>query len=275
MRLDDIRIPIEPRTLGECVDLSAAYLRRYGARILPLTFVFWALAMLLGWLITPSRESALLIHALLFFLCSKLLGSALVVCVGYHVFGAPFRVRDGLIALARHGVRLTIRFTSLGVVTLVLLCFGGLPGLLFGVAVPFVPELLLLEQLKGKRSHRRTRDLLRNSYGALVVRAGGLILVGCVLWLGAFATLDMGCAVLFERPVFLGRIADFAGVGLLASLLSEPEVIFLSTFCLWLVYPLLRVAWFFCYLDIRIRGEAWDVELDFRREAQRLEEVVA
>jgi hypothetical protein len=39
----------------------------------------------------------------------------------------------------------------------------------------------------------------------------------------------------------------------------------------WLVYPLARLAWFFCYLDARIRKEGWDVELAFRIEAGRLQ----
>ena len=43
---------------------------------------------------------------------------------------------------------------------------------------------------------------------------------------------------------------------------------------LWAFYPLIRIAWFFCYLDVRIQKEGWDVELDFRIEAQRLEALV-
>ena len=38
----------------------------------------------------------------------------------------------------------------------------------------------------------------------------------------------------------------------------------------WLVYPLARLAWFFCYLDARIRKEGWDVEIAFRVEARRI-----
>jgi hypothetical protein len=38
----------------------------------------------------------------------------------------------------------------------------------------------------------------------------------------------------------------------------------------WLVYPLARLAWFFCYLDARIRREGWDVEIAFRVEARRI-----
>lgn len=50
----------------------------------------------------------------------------------------------------------------------------------------------------------------------------------------------------------------------------DPKVVTVLMGVLWLVYPLARMAWFFCYLDQRIRNECWDVELDFRRDARRL-----
>ena len=37
--------------------------------------------------------------------------------------------------------------------------------------------------------------------------------------------------------------------------------------------PVIRLAWFFCYLDQRIRNECWDLQLQFRAEAARLEEL--
>jgi hypothetical protein len=43
---------------------------------------------------------------------------------------------------------------------------------------------------------------------------------------------------------------------------------------LWIVYPVIRLAWMFCYLDVRIRKEGWDLEIDFRVEARRLEGTV-
>jgi hypothetical protein len=35
----------------------------------------------------------------------------------------------------------------------------------------------------------------------------------------------------------------------------------------------IRLAWFFCYLDQRIRNECWDLQLQYRAEAARLEEL--
>jgi len=44
---------------------------------------------------------------------------------------------------------------------------------------------------------------------------------------------------------------------------------------MWLTYPIIRLAWFFCYLDQRIRNECWDLDLQCRVEAVRLEEQMA
>jgi hypothetical protein len=53
----------------------------------------------------------------------------------------------------------------------------------------------------------------------------------------------------------------------------DPLVVSALSATAWLVYPLARLAWFFCYLDARIRKEGWDVELAFRIEAGRLQTV--
>ena len=38
-----------------------------------------------------------------------------------------------------------------------------------------------------------------------------------------------------------------------------------------LVYPIGRLAWFFCYIDVRVRRDCWDMELSIIQEAERLE----
>jgi hypothetical protein len=38
------------------------------------------------------------------------------------------------------------------------------------------------------------------------------------------------------------------------------------------VYPIARFAWFFCYIDLRVRGDFWDLELRFEKEVERLRE---
>ena len=73
-------------------------------------------------------------------------------------------------------------------------------------------------------------------------------------------------AILFEasrdgRDVFLQLTHD------------DPAFLTTIQLALWLPYPVIRLAWFFCYLDQRIRNECWDLQLQYRAEAARLEEL--
>jgi hypothetical protein len=91
--------------------------------------------------------------------------------------------------------------------------------------------------------------------------------------LSLFVLVDLAAGMLFDWPILIGRIS---GLGYmleeLATLLSrDPRVAAALVTVAWLVYPVTRLAWMFCYLDVRIRQEGWDVELDFRVEARRLE----
>jgi hypothetical protein len=91
---------------------------------------------------------------------------------------------------------------------------------------------------------------------------------------GIFVILDLLSGTLLNRPVFLGRIfADGASRGdfLVQLLLDDPLFLTGLQLAVWIPYPLIRVAWFFCYLDQRIRSECWDLQVMLRSEAHRLE----
>ena len=103
-----------------------------------------------------------------------------------------------------------------------------------------------------------------------------IALMGLTLWIwfhqgrAGFACprpwvqLGRGASVSFSAGCF------FAGLQFLP--LAEMTAI---QFTIWLPYPVIRLAWFFCYLDQRIRNECWDLQLQFRAEAARLEELAA
>ena len=58
-------------------------------------------------------------------------------------------------------------------------------------------------------------------------------------------------------------------------ILDDPAFLTALQLALWLPYPVVRLAWFFCYLDQRIRNECWDLQLQYRVEAARLEELAS
>jgi hypothetical protein len=53
-------------------------------------------------------------------------------------------------------------------------------------------------------------------------------------------------------------------------LLRDPRCLTVFAAAVMLVYPIVRLAWFFCYIDLRVRRDCWDMELLFRQEARRL-----
>ena len=81
------------------------------------------------------------------------------------------------------------------------------------------------------------------------------------------ATVEKETNVLPEKKFTPCKLASDDIFNLLT---YDPTVIGLIALTCWLVYPIARLAWFFCYLDARVRAEGWDVEIAFRLEAKRL-----
>ncbi|MEZ6063725.1 MAG: hypothetical protein R3C19_25530 [Planctomycetaceae bacterium] len=89
--------------------------------------------------------------------------------------------------------------------------------------------------------------------------------------------IDMLSDTLFNSPIFFNTISNSPDIAdaLMGRLIDDPGVLTLLQVSLWIPYPVIRLAWFFCYLDQRIRNECWDLELQFRVETNRLEEQAA
>ena len=275
MRIEAATIVIEPRSVGACLDLAVLFYRRHAREILKLTLVLALPSTILSFLIADRSQDGLLWSAVLFFLLSPVLGAALVAGAGRGVFGEPFEARSALRALAARLGRLlsAIFFSRLVIVLCGLLCLG-IPGVLPAVYYGFLPELLLLEDLKGGRARRRLSDLMRHTFVDLTARQVSLLGFMAVTVLSLFTLLDEASGALLGLPILLGRASrSFFWQEMSTLLLYDPWVVAVLSATCWLAYPLARLAWFFCYLDLRIRKEGWDVELDFRIEADRLQAV--
>jgi hypothetical protein len=134
-----------------------------------------------------------------------------------------------------------------------------------------LPEVIVLERLRGVSARRRLGELVRPTYVEVLANRLALALFWAAAALALFAFVDRLCALLLGRPLFAGRIEPrFFGESL-ESLIEDPWSMALVTGTIWFVYPLVRLAWFFSYLDLRIRREGWDLELGFRIESRRLE----
>jgi hypothetical protein len=94
---------------------------------------------------------------------------------------------------------------------------------------------------------------------------------------GLFLLIDLLSGWAFNAPIFFGTIAPSPDLmrALAGRIIDDPMVVVTLQIAMWLTYPIIRLAWFFCYLDQRIRNECWDLDLQCRVEAVRLEEQMA
>ena len=152
-------------------------------------------------------------------------------------------------------------------------------GLWLGLRTGFALEQACLTRLDPALQNRVVKTLLREEVGELLGRATWMAQYACLLWIVAFISVDAAASLIFRTPIFLGRLADLppgasagdylAQMGQL--LVSDPRVLATLTATALLVYPINRLAWFFCYIDMRVRGDCWDLELKFAQETERLE----
>lgn len=271
MRLEDATLPLEPRSVGAAIDLAILFYRRHATRLVALTAIFAAGPLAIG-AFRATQGDGWLWAGVSFFYGSAFLGAAVVAGAGHHVFGESFTVGNALRTLWRR------RWSVLLLLPLARTLLGFLGILCWGIAwVPvaarygFVSELLLLERLSGMRIGRRLDEILRKHFAEACGRYLAIIgFAGCVV-LSMFLLLDLSCEYLLGLPVFFAKVSWAMAFEDVSNLLSYDPLLVVALFSIvWLVYPIARLAWFFCYLDARIRKEGWDVEIDFRMEARRL-----
>lgn len=272
MKLDSTTVVIEPRSVGACLDLAVLFCRRHVRALLPVTLLFTVSGAAASYLLTLTLGAGLEWAAVWFFFVSPVFGGVLVLGGGHVVFGDPFVPAAVLRTVLR---RFSFLFASV-VVGLVTAAAGlpclGLTSLPVGVYYGFLPEVLLLEQVDAGGARVRLAELVRGHFGDLLGRA--LVLLGFTgaATVALFTFVDQGLMLLFDWPLLLGRLDARDRVADLGYLLQvDPTAVAVLAAVAWLLYPIARLAWFFCYLDVRIRKEGWDLELAFRVEARRLE----
>ncbi|MGH9337745.1 MAG: hypothetical protein ACRD21_28670, partial [Vicinamibacteria bacterium] len=135
----------------------------------------------------------------------------------------------------------------------------------------FLSEVLVLERLRGFRIGKRLEEILRHNHAEACGRYFAIALFALLVSTVIFVFLDLGSQFLFGAPIFIAKVSWAVAYDDVTNLFSyDPLLLIALASTWWLVYPLARIAWFFCYLDARVRKEGWDVEIAFRVEARRL-----
>jgi hypothetical protein len=274
MKLEETTVVIEARSAGACLDLAVLFYRRHARALAPATLGFTLTGALVAYAAARRTEDGLLWSGLWFFMSAPLLAAVLVGASGPAVFGAPFEAARALRAESPRGAFLFSTLATRIVIAVAGLPCLGLTSIPVAVYYGFLPEVLLLERVPRASARRRVSEIVRSTFSDLLARAAVLSGFTAVAALVLFLLVDQTLFLLFGWPVLLGRLdggAPFADLSVL--LLSDPWVVALISAAVWSVYPVARLAWFFCYLDARILKEGWDLELEFRIEARRLEAI--
>ena len=276
MRLDQATISLEPRTTVNCLDLAIRYygqhLREVGALWLVTAVPCCALILLLGrW-----YDINFWLAAAVVFFASSPLGVLIGLAAVPTAFGEPFTFPNLRRRVRRQGLGLLARglVYRIGIALGLLLCI--VPGVWLALRTGFFVEQACLLDLDRQLHDRRTSQLIKEEAVDLLLRACGILLFCAILWFCLFITFDAACSILFGVPLLLGRLLGPGASGLseadvFALLFKSPPVLAAMTAVALGVYPIGRLAWFFCLVDLRVRRDCWDMELKLSREAQRLE----
>jgi hypothetical protein len=195
-------------------------------------------------------------------------------------FGEPFTFRGTWSRLGWPGVGLILW-------GLLMRCAIGLglvaflfPGWYLGVRSGFFVEQSALSKMARHLHDRRADELLKGEIADLFLRSAAIAVFCGLLWVVLLFTADFASSRLFGFPLLLGRLQvdlsyleNFGDVLVYAAgfLWGDPIVLTAALAVAFLVYPLGRLAWFFCYIDVRVRRDCWDMELQIIQEAERLE----
>lgn len=281
MKFEQATLALRPRTVAQCLDLSMILLREFALPFLRLWLTIALPACAGTFLAVRYFDADLRLALLVFWFATAPCGILLVSAAAPSAFGESPTVRGVFRSLWRgSSVILLLKVLASRVLAALLGALWVVPGFLWLVRTGFLSEQLILSQLEKELPDRRTKELLKGEFLDLMFRAG-IIWAYCLLIGGVlFVTLDL-LAWSLSFPILIGRIVqvlDFdylqgteilvAGITLITSD-SLTVTTLLGTALA--TYPLGRLAWMLCYIDLRVRRDCWDVELEIWHEARRLE----
>ncbi|MGL5096337.1 MAG: hypothetical protein ACRDD1_12155 [Planctomycetia bacterium] len=265
MNLDEAAVVIRPRSRLEVLDLSLLVVRRYWLGLILAAAVGVAPVLALNLSLfssLPEDSPAVAFYPLLVAAEVPWATAFITLYLGQAMFQETVSVR--------------LVFSSFLRCLPSMLLFQGLfRGVLLGMVVtsPLVPiifrygdEVVLLEQSKFNRTGPRLRSFHNNNGGRVVSDALADFFFGAILWLCLNAVLKSAA----DLWTTAGPLELASATAEEWTLLLSPTVEWHAQVSLWIVLSFLAVARFLGYLDVRIRGEGWDVDLRLAAEARRL-----
>lgn len=281
MKFEQTRVALEPRSAANCVDLALIFCGRHLGTLLGLWALFAVPLGLAAYLTARFTAWGWLGAGCFGFFGSAPFGVMLTAGAARTTFGDEFTFRK-LLADLRGDAPLIARIFGLRFPVGLASLFCFFPGVLLAVRWGFLTEDQVLMELHEQRDDRRTHELVNLEFMDLVVRGTAIGLFGCLFWLFAELTVEAVWTILFSQSLFFGRLGelgtdlnDEASIAqyiehVWALLTNDPAVLTLHLMTGLAAYAVCRLAWFFCYIDLRVRLDCWDLELEILSEAERL-----
>lgn len=282
MKGNQFRVPLVARSVYDCLDLGLKFFGQHVVQMLKLWLWVAIPTLSVVYAMTAYGEMHLGHALLVVYLVSGVWSVLLVQKAVQTSFGRSFEMYP---ANRRElGGMLTMMAKAFGLRLLTLLAgvFLILPGWWLAVRSSFFVEKDGLSEWREGSSDRRTGRLVKQEFSQLLTRSA-IILVYLMMYVfSIFLTIDFLVDTVFQVSLFWGRLTDpdmmyyYDELGIVIEffrlLVEDPAVVTLFCGVILLMYPVGRFAWFFSYIDLRVRGDFWDLELLFQNEVARLQE---
>ena len=275
MRLDRGAIALLPQTTSGCLDMAVMFFGRHLRAVLGLWFLVAAPSCLLVYALSNSYEIGLWMPALVVLFATAPLGVFLGVGAAERVLGQPMTARRTAIRALRVYGKQLLAVTALRIPMLLGLIFCVLPGIAVGVQRGFSVENAVLRRSQPQTDEAHFNKMASSEFLNLFTSALAICIFCAILAPVLFITLDMALGLLLGSPILIGRVANAIGASnageyVVSLLWYDPKVQTVLTAVALLVYPIGRLAWFFCYVDLQVRCDCWDIQVEFEEEALRL-----
>jgi hypothetical protein len=284
MKFEQTRIELVPRSAANCLDLALMLCGRNLGTLIGLWALFAVPLGTITYFAARWTDWGFLTALACGWFGTAPLGVMLIGGVARMAFGEEFSLRK-MLADLRIDWPMALRVLLLRVPLALATWFCVLPGTFLGLRWSFLAENRVLSKLHEQRHDRRMKELINLEFTDLYLRGAAVVCAGCVFWLIAELTVDVVWTILFNRSLFFGRFGEIGEFinhqsldfgeqyfeRFLKLAFSDPAVLTLHLATGLAAYAVCRLAWFLCYIDLRVRRDCWDLELELLDEAQRLQ----
>lgn len=281
MKFHDAVISLQPRSIGNCLDVALVFVGRHLALFLQLVACFAVPAC--GAVFLGSRYTGYgwFWCALSVAVFSIPLGTALVSAAVRIAVGQPCSALTAIVTAWQSTWLSMVLLLLLRPVQCCLMVAGLLPGVAMSIYTGFQAESRLFSRWRAGAHDHRVNDLVKAEFGDLLIRSLGVSLFGLCFWGLLTLTVDAAMMLLLGVSPCIGRLVEAVRnpwglddleawwVAFWTFVTTDALALTTVTATAMFSYAVCRLAWFFAYVDLRIRRDCWDVEVALAEEAQR------